>query len=71
MDDGLIISLLTICVVLLSVVVVARMVVMITLVVKLREVAANLDHITNNVASASDWLVPSKVFSEVAKLFRK
>jgi hypothetical protein len=38
---------------------------------KLRQVAAKLERITDNVASATDWLVPSKLFGEVAKLFRK
>jgi hypothetical protein len=47
------------------------LIVMIALLAKLRQVAANLDRITTNVASATDWLAPSKVIGEVAKLFRK
>ena len=30
-----------------------------------------VDKITMNVASATDWLSPAKVFSEITKLFRK
>lgn len=71
MDNGLIISLLVICVVLLSAVVVALLVALIALLTKLRQVAVQLDRITNNVASATEWLAPSKVIGEVAKLFRK
>jgi hypothetical protein len=44
---------------------------MIAVLVKLRQVASNLDRITNNVASATDWLAPAKVVGEIAKLFRK
>ncbi len=71
MDDRLIISLLTICVALLSVVVVGLLTVVIMLLAKLRQVAVKLDRIANNVASATDWLAPSKVIGEVVKLFRK
>ena len=71
MEDGLIISLLTICVVMLSAVIVALLVLVIVLLAKLRQVAASLDRIANNVASATDWLAPSKLVGEVMKLFRK
>ena len=71
MDDGLIISLLTICVVLLSAVVVGLLAIVIALLTKLRQLAVKLDKIANNVASATDWLAPSKVIGEVVKLFRK
>ena len=71
MDNGLIISLLTICVALLSSVLVGLLVAVIVLLAKLRQVAANLDRIANNLASATDWLAPSKVIGEVVRLFRK
>ncbi len=71
MDSTLIISLLTVCIVLLSVVIVALLVAMITLLTKVRKVMVSLDRVANNVASATDWLAPSKVVGEIAKLFSK
>lgn len=71
MDIQVAITLLTICVVLLSVVILGLLITVIALLVQLRRVAQRVDHITTNVAAATDWLVPSKIFSEVARLFRK
>lgn len=72
MDDvALIITLLTAAVVLLSVVVVTLLVIVIAVLVKLNSIAKSVDRITNNVASASEWLVPSRVIGQFASLFRK
>ena len=65
-DIQTIIILLSIIIGLLSVIIVALLAVVITLLAKL-----NVDKITTNVASATEWLSPTKVFSEIAGLFRK
>lgn len=65
------IILLSIIVGLLSVVIVALLGVAIALLLKLRQIAKRVDTITTNVARASEWFSPTKVFSEIGKLFGK
>lgn len=65
------IILLSIIVGLLSIVIIALLGVMIVLLVKLRQVAKRVDAITTNVARVTEWFSPTKVFGEVAKLFKK
>lgn len=71
MDTQTIITLLTIAVLLLSAMMIAVLVIAITIVVKVRRIAESVNRITDNISSASEWLVPAKVMSEVVKLFRK
>lgn len=71
MEMQTIVVLLTITVVLLSIVIVSLLAVAIAVLVKVRKIARSLERITTNVASATDWLTPAKVFSEAIKLFRK
>lgn len=71
MDNTTIITLLTVAVSLLSLVIVTLLILAIVLLVKLKKIADNMNRITNNVASATDWLVPSKLIGEVSKLFRR
>lgn len=65
------IVLLTIAVILLSIVIVSLLTITILVLVKLRKIAQNIDRISNNVASASDWLSPAKLFGELARAFRR
>lgn len=71
MDTHLIIVLLTIAVLLLSVMMITVLVVLTLLVVKLRRIATQISHITDNVASATDWFAPAKLISELVSAFRK
>jgi hypothetical protein len=66
-----IITLLTIAVILLSIVIIALLAAVVMVVVKVNRIAKSLDDITSNVASATAWLSPMKLFSEAAKIFRK
>lgn len=70
-NEALIIWLLTIAVFVLSVVVVALLTVVIAVLVKLKKIANRVDDITDNVAAASEWLVPSRVIGQFVKAFRK
>lgn len=65
------IVLLTVIVGTLSVVIVILMGVIIALLVKLRSIARKVDTVTANVAKATEWLSPTKVVSEIARLFKK
>lgn len=71
MDTQTIITLLTIAVVLLSVMMIAVLTATVLVVLKIRRIAEQASRFTDNLASASEWLVPAKVMSEVVKLFRK
>lgn len=71
MDTHTLIILLTIAVLLLSVMMIAVLAIAIIIVLKVRSIAERVNRITDNVANASEWLVPAKVMSEVVKLFRK
>jgi len=65
------IILLSIIVGLLSVIIVALLVVVITLLVRINAIMKSVGRITTNGASATEWLSPTKVFSEISGLFRK
>ena len=71
MDTQTLITLLTIAVVLLSVMMIAVLTIAVLIVLKVRQIADRVSRITDNLANASEWLVPAKVMSEVVKLFRK
>lgn len=71
MDTQLIIILLTIAVLLLSGMMITVLITLVVLVVKLRRIATHVSRITENVASATDWLAPAKLISELVAAFRK
>jgi uncharacterized protein YoxC len=71
METQTIITLLTIAVILLSTVMVALLAIVIVVLVKLQKIAQNLDNVMKNVAAASEWLTPAKVFGQIINLFRK
>jgi hypothetical protein len=71
MESQTIITLLTITVILLSTVMVALLGIVIVVLVKLQKIAQNLDNVLKNVATASEWLTPTKVLGQIINLFRK
>lgn len=70
-DAQTIIVLLTIIAALLSIVILVLLGTVISLLIRINAIMKKIDKITMNVASATDWLSPAKVFSEITKLFRK
>lgn len=65
------ITLLTIAVILLSTVMVVLLGIIIALLVKIRTLLKQADVIVNNVARASEWLVPANALTHIVNLFRK
>jgi hypothetical protein len=55
----------------LSVIIIAWLTAITVVLLKVRHVLKNIEAITSNIASASDWISPVKLFSQAAKLFRK
>ena len=70
MDTTTVITLLTINLIVLSVVIIAIIVAAIILVLKMNKIASNIQETTKHVASATEWLSPVKVFSELATAIR-
>lgn len=70
-DMHTVIVLLSIIVGLLSVVILALLATVIMLLIKVRRIAQKIDAVTTNVARATEWLSPTKVFSEIRSLFHK
>lgn len=71
MDTQTVITLLTIAVLLLSVGMITLLVIVIALIVKVRNIARNVERTMGNLASATEWLTPAKALSQIVKLFRK
>ena len=71
MEMQTIVTLLTITVVVLSLVVVTLLAIAIAVLVKVRKIAQSVERVTANVATATEWLAPTKVLNEIVKLFRK
>ncbi len=71
MDTNVVITLLTIAVVLLSIVIIAMLTALVVVLVKVQRVIKSIDAITQNVAAASEWLVPARVIGHISKLFRR
>ncbi len=65
------IVLLTTLVTVLSIVMILMIVLIIVLLVKLRKIANNVQTISANMASATEWLSPAKVMGHVVKLFKQ
>jgi len=70
METATAISLLTINVIVLSVVILALLIIIIVLMVRLNRIASTMQQVTQNVASATEWLSPTKLFSYVAAFFQ-
>lgn len=70
MDTTTVVTLLTINLVVLSVVIIAMIVATIILVIKMNKIASNIQQTTAHVASATEWLSPVKVFTELANAIR-
>ena len=70
MDTTTVITLLTINLIVLSVVIITIIVAAIILVVKMNKIASNIQETTKHVASATEWLSPVKVFTEIFNAFR-
>ncbi len=70
MDTTTVITLLTINLIVLSVVIIAIIVAAIILVLKMNKIASNIQETTKHVASATEWLSPVKVFTEIFNAFR-
>jgi hypothetical protein len=71
METETVITLLTIAVSLLSGVVLVMLAIIVAILLKLRKLAQSLESTLQNVAQASEWLVPAKVIGQVINLFRK
>lgn len=69
-DMQTVIILLSVITGLLSIMILALLGALIALLIKLRQLAARVDAVTTNIAKATEWLSPTKVFREVAQLFR-
>ena len=70
METATAISLLTINVIVLSVVILALLIIVIVLLIKLNKLVSNMHQVSENVAKATEWLSPVKVFSELGNIFR-
>lgn len=70
-DMQTVIILLSVVAGLLSVMTLVVLGVLIALLIKLRQLATRVDTVTTNIAKATEWFSPSKVFGEVARLFKK
>lgn len=70
-DMQTVIVLLSIIVTILSVMVIALLGVMIALLIKTRRIIQRVDDVTANIAKATEWLSPTKMFGEIMRLFGK
>ncbi len=70
METATAISLLTINVIVLSAVILALLIIVIVLLIKLNKLVNNVHQVSENVAKATEWFSPVKVFSEIGSLFR-
>lgn len=70
MDTTAVITLLTINLIVLSVVIIALLIATAILVVKMNKIVRNIQETTAHVASATEWLSPVKVFTELAAAIR-
>lgn len=71
MDTQMVITLLTIAVSLLSIGMIVLLIIVIALVVKVRNIARSVERTVTNLASATEWLTPTKALGQLVKLFRK
>lgn len=71
MEMQTVVTLLTITVILLSVVIVTLLAIMIAVFVKIKRVMTSLDRVSRNVADATEWLTPARLFREFTQAFRR
>ena len=70
-DSSTIIVLLTITVIILSIVIVALLATVTVLLFRLNRIAKSIEAVSNNLAEATEWLSPVKLFSTIFDVFRK
>ena len=70
-DSSTIIVLLTVTVIILSVVIVALIATVTVLLFRLNRIAKSIEAVSNNLAEATEWLSPVKLFSTALSIFRK
>ena len=70
-DMQVVVILLSVIVAILSVMVIVLLGLVIALLVKFRQIASWVDVATTNIAKATEWLSPARVFSEIGRLFSK
>lgn len=70
-DMQTVIILMTVVIVIHSVTIIVLFGVIIALLTKLKRLVNRAEAVTHNIAQATEWLSPVKVFTEVARLFRK
>lgn len=71
MEGNTIVVLLTVTVILLSVVIIALLAALTLVLVKLNHLVKSVNATATNLAAATEWLSPMKVFSYASKMFRK
>lgn len=71
METHTAITLLTIAVSLLTLVILTILTLAVVLLFKVKKLLRNVNHITTNVAAASAWMSPVKVFSAAYQVFKK
>lgn len=70
-DMQTVIILMTVVIIIHSVTIIVLFGVIISLLTKLKRLVNRAEVVTHNIAQATEWLSPVKVFTEVARLFRK
>jgi hypothetical protein len=70
MDIATVITLLTVNLIVLSVVIIALIVATTILLIKMNKIAANVQQTTENLAHATNWFSPMKLFAAVAHAVR-
>lgn len=70
-DLDAVVTLLTILVVMLTVLTLITLTILIVVLIKIKKVANDVGATAQNVAAATEWLKPAKLFSELATAFRR
>lgn len=70
-DSSTIIVLLTISVILLSAVIIVLLGVLAILIIRLNRIVKHIESVSKNVAEATAWFTPTKLFSSIFELFNR
>ena len=70
-DLDTVVILLTILVVMLTIITITTLAILIVVLVKIKKVANNVGTTAQNVAAATEWLKPTKLFAELATALRR
>lgn len=70
-DLDAVVTLLTILVVMLTVITITVLTILIVVLIKIKQVANNVGTTAQNVAAATEWLRPAKLFAELSTVLRK